>query len=556
MSIRTQILSAFICAIHALLIVPAQGAAQDREKLRAFLQTLPYKAHKEHVHVYSDISAATANELAQHGERAWQFFAKRFAQPPNKMDFIYVKSRSLYADIAKLAGWNVEPGDDNVGFLWDNDHGKLVLQTPMEPNYGAQLGELCRQALFCSVEGARDFPWLFEGLSLYYQSVEQLDTADTLVLRQPLTDYLQAFRTHERQGALVPLARLLTMRDKEFDAEGSLKHPAQALLLIDYLMREQPTVMEKLCKGLGKEYKSNNAVIDYLKAALKTDLAGLEKSYLAHARGIAAPAGSDLAKSDRLDALAKRFPFMAQDGPAVVFSDISKQHAQVHAKHLRFTWNYFAKLTGKTPGDKMELYYTRNEKLYEEIVRLTGSPQIPGAARRVAASHHGYWRMYILPYQDPDYETQLHEVSHLFIYHVFPGGLNAPWLMEGSGMYFECALKMDKNGTMQPKLLGASQKPFVELSAKGKLLPLKKFVTLSRDEFYSKHLGVSYNQSLVLFHFLMKTHPKVMTELFAQWQDGKLATNEEVLDYLTGALKMDLPTLEKRYVAHGLKAGR
>lgn len=47
-----------------------------------------------------------------------------------------------------------------------------------------------------------------------------------------------------------------------------------------------------------------------------------------------------------------------------------------------------------------------------------------------------------------------------------------------------------------------------------------------------------------------------MTGLFAQWHEGKLTTNDAVLDYLLESLKMDLPKLEKRYVAHGLKPGR
>lgn len=559
-------------AVAVVLFTATPCMAQDREKLRALLPMLPFKAQEEHIRVYSDLSAELTAELARHGERTWQFFARRFAQPPNRMEFTYVKSLATYTDLGKAGGWTVNPDGYNDAFVWDNDHGKLVLHTPKEPNVAAQLHALCSQALYCCLDGPRDYPWLYEGLCLYYQSAERLDAAGHLDPRQPLPEYLQDFHAQDRQGKLVPLARLLTMRAIDFDANRDLGTRAQSLLLMYYLMKEHPAVMQKLCRGLGQDYKDNAAVLAYLKTALKTDLPSLDKSYLAHARTLQPPAAPNLAKDAKdakeakddppakeapLDVVAKRFSYMAKDGPVEVYSDISKQFSQVHVKHLRFTWNYFARLTGDTPGTKLQLYYTRNEKLYEEIVRLTGSPQIPGAARRIAVSHHGtYWRMYILPYQNPDYETQLHEVSHLFFYHVFHGGLNAPWFMEGSGMYFECAMKMDKDGNMRPIPLGHSQDRFFELYAKGKLVPLRKLVSMNREQFYKEYLEVSYQQSLMLFHYLMKTHPKVMTDLFAQWHEGKTTSHEAVLEYLTAALNMDLATLEKRYVAYSLKKGR
>src|SRR5262249_23133372 len=154
----------------------------------------------------------------------------------NRMEFIYVKSQQAYADIAKLAGWTFEPNGYNVGFMWDNDHGKFVLHTPREPNVGAQLYTLCGQALFCNLEGTRDFPWLYEGLCLYYESAQRLNAAGNLDVRQLLPDYQQTFRASDRKGELVPLERLLTMRDKEFDADSTLGLRAQALLLMHYLM--------------------------------------------------------------------------------------------------------------------------------------------------------------------------------------------------------------------------------------------------------------------------------------------------------------------------------
>ncbi|MCI0639553.1 MAG: hypothetical protein L0Y72_00075 [Gemmataceae bacterium] len=548
--IRMTILG--ICTLGALLTATSPCAGQDREKFRALLQRLPHKSEEAHVLVRSDVSAEVAADLARHGERAWQFFAKRFALPPNRMEFFYVRSESFYAEVAKLEGWTVYPGYPNVGFVWDKDHGKMVLQTPNEPNYGAQLGELCRQALFCSYQNPRDFPWLFEGLALYYQSADRLDASGKLILRHPHPDYHREFRAAERRGDLVSLPRLLTMSAKEFDADTSLKQRAQSLIFVHHLMTDHGEIMQQLCQRLGKDLKNNEEVLSFLKDSLKTDLAGLEKRHLAHVKKLPAQEGSDLAKLDRLDVLKKRFPHAAKDGPAYVYSDLGKEFSQVHAKHLKLCWNYFAKLFGQTPGDKFEIYYTRNEDLFNEIVKLTGSRQLPGVVRKVAASFEGgYCRMYILPYQNPDYETQLHEVSHIFVQKVCPGAL--PWVVEGSGMYFECALKMDKNGVMRPRPLGYTHTSFVELHRKEKLLPLKKLVELDYTTFYQGEFGNAYNQSTLFFYYLMRAHPKVMTELFAQWNQGRIQNNGAILQYLTSALKMDLPTLEKRYLEYSLK---
>jgi hypothetical protein len=62
-------------------------------------------------------------------------------------------------------------------------------------------------------------------------------------------------------------------------------------------------------------------------------------------------------------------------------------------------------------------------------------------AREVAACWNLYkdaaWTYFIIPFQTPDFGTQLHEISHIFLQNLHPDAESFPRLKEGSGMYFE-----------------------------------------------------------------------------------------------------------------------
>ena len=248
-----------------------------------------------------------------------------------------------------------------------------------------------------------------------------------------------------------------------------------------------------------------------------------------------------------------RFPHRAQAGQVTVYSDIGKKFSAEHARHGQKVWAYFSRCFAKTPGDKTVLYYTRDKKLYLAIAQHTPYPNPLLDARMVTAlwaKDHRIW--FIVPYQEPDFGTQLHELSHDFLYATYPGSADFPWIMEGTGMYWESGRWDEKGELVVDKPVGWYVREFKALHQKKQLLSLKELVALGRDRFWTYPSPKTYGQGMVLIHYLMKQHPTVMKNLFDRLNRGEIKNNDRLLEALQEELKMDLASLEKRYVDFGL----
>jgi uncharacterized protein (TIGR03067 family) len=249
--------------------------------------------------------------------------------------------------------------------------------------------------------------------------------------------------------------------------------------------------------------------------------------------------------------LLTRFTHRAQAGPVIVYSDISKAFSESHAKHGEKVWKYYTKLHGKTPGDKTVFYYTRDEKAFNAIADRTGSVQLKNA-RLVAGTwnvDHMVW--IIVPFEEPDFGTQLHELHHIFLGEVYGG--ESPWFREGIAMYLEEGA-WGKNGDLVVNApFGWHAKQVPELAAKRQLVPLGELVTMGPERFYDKDFHQHYGQAMVFLSYLMRQHPKAMNEIIGRINRGEIESNEQLLRAISGSLKMDMRTLEKNYINYAMQ---
>jgi Protein of unknown function (DUF1570) len=256
--------------------------------------------------------------------------------------------------------------------------------------------------------------------------------------------------------------------------------------------------------------------------------------------------------SEGLDELCRRFAFTSKSEHVVVRSDISQEFCAVHADHAERVWTFFARMFSKTPGPMAELYYTRDEELYSRIAKIVGEEVIPGG-RRVTSQWSGdHRKWFIIPYQDPDLGTQLHEMGHDFLYATYPGSEECPWLKEGLGMYFESGRLDEKAKFSVTRPFPSMHAAFRERSKSDALVPLSKLLTLSRADFYKSDPQTVYSQSMMFCFFLMRRHEKTMDRLFERLNRARIDSNRQVIDFILEDSKTDLKSLDAEYRAFAL----
>lgn len=273
--------------------------------------------------------------------------------------------------------------------------------------------------------------------------------------------------------------------------------------------------------------------------------------------GVARPALAQT-KEPELPPLLKRFPFAAKEEHVEVYSDISKEFSQAHARHGELVWKYFTRNFGLPPGEKTAIYYTRNEDLFHAVNRICGSPVLRNA-RLVAARHEpdgDFIRWFIVPFEIPDYGTQLHELSHSFLDRAYPGSMNSMWLREGTAMYIESAEQLTPRGELR---IGRPAPHYVksvkECFAKGTLVPLPKLLRMPVEEFAAGDFHQHYAQATLLMFYLMKAHPKAMQDILTRLKKGEIRDNDALLKALTTSIKLDERTLQMRYLEFTLLLG-
>jgi len=248
-----------------------------------------------------------------------------------------------------------------------------------------------------------------------------------------------------------------------------------------------------------------------------------------------------------------RFPHKYTAQNVTVCSDISHDFSAIHGAHARKAWNYFSKLFRRTPGTRIELYYTNSAGLYGEILKRYPAIVIKGARQLTAlwAGDHRKW--FIMPYVTPDFGTQLHEMSHDFFYFTYPKLEDSPWLKEGSGMYFESGKFDDKGDFIVPGPMLSFHSLFKERHAKNQLIPLKELLFMTGKQFYAADFTRTYPQSMMFFFYVMEREESMMTRFFEKLNNGEFSGNRGIVDFMTAGAKKTIEEMEKGYVDYSLQ---
>jgi hypothetical protein len=254
--------------------------------------------------------------------------------------------------------------------------------------------------------------------------------------------------------------------------------------------------------------------------------------------------------------LLEKFSYRSDDGVVSVFSDISQKFSDDHARYAKKVWDYFASVYATTPGKRIEIYYTKDQALYDQIWNITSPPtfKMPDARQTNAFWDEDHRKWFIIPYTEPDFGTLRHEVGHDFLYFTYPKSEDFPWFKEGSGMYFESG-EIDNEGVFEPgepwPYFLAS---FRSLEEEGKLLPLDKLLTLPRDDFYKTDAKITYAQSMMFYFYLTESYPEIMSRLREHINNGEVSNNFQLIEFLTSSTSESLEDLEKGYRTYSLGA--
>jgi hypothetical protein len=258
--------------------------------------------------------------------------------------------------------------------------------------------------------------------------------------------------------------------------------------------------------------------------------------------------------SPGLLALLQRFGNGVERGPVRVFSTIDATFSQIHAAHAQLTWNYFQRVFVRSMGPRTEIYYTQDDALYRAILAYCPTVFIPGA-RNVTACWDPVERIYlwvVIPHTIPDFGTQLHELSHSFLYATwFPSETNV-WLKEGTGMYYESGVFVGSELVIERPL------PYLTIgfhrwASAGRLFPLSLLVGFTRDQFYAQEPTLVYSQSGMFYYFLAKVYPATVSALIAGLNAGTLKNNSDVVALITSSTGLSLEILDQQYRSYSLQ---
>ncbi len=241
------------------------------------------------------------------------------------------------------------------------------------------------------------------------------------------------------------------------------------------------------------------------------------------------------------------YPFRYSVENVTVFSDISPEFSKVHGDHALLVWKYYSKIFSRTPGDRIEMYYTTDDKLYHKELKRHPAITIKGGRSVTCGWYGDHRKWFIVPYTIPDFGTQLHEISHDFLYFTFNKSEDYPWFKEGSGMYFE-------SGSFSPggDLVVESPFPpyagiFNKLKSKNELIPLAKLLHMKRMDFYTSDPGKTYSGSLMFFYYLMKKHGAVMNGLFNRINSNNISDNDALIRYIIKETGESIEEMELNY---------
>ena len=252
-----------------------------------------------------------------------------------------------------------------------------------------------------------------------------------------------------------------------------------------------------------------------------------------------------------LQALSSDYPYAHQVANVRVFSDISPTFSREHAEHLKRVWEFFHALYGTKNGDWMDVYYTSDPTVYmKAAICSTDAATVHTDTRNSAWCPLDYVRWFIIPYQIPDFGTQLHEIGHGFLYERWPQAWGDPfpslWLVEGTAMYWEGGVFTDDGSLSVSTPFPWCADGFPDPGAH--LIPLAELLSLG-EAFYPDPRP-TYPQSCMLFTYLEKRAPGVLYALIHRINSGQIITNDQLITALLDLTGRSVSELEEAYQSY------
>jgi hypothetical protein len=252
----------------------------------------------------------------------------------------------------------------------------------------------------------------------------------------------------------------------------------------------------------------------------------------------------------------QHFPYRATSGSFVVASDIGGDFSQQHLAHLLKVWQHFTGIFATPPGAYTEMYYTRDlNGLYTKILSTCPTIVIPGGRNLTACfdNSSGVYVWFVVPYVEPDFGTQLHEIAHTFLYFTQTATADWPWFNEGLSMYWESGEFNAQEQYTVNRPLPYLTSNFRRVFNAGALLPLPTLMGLSRNQFYgATDPAAVYSQSGMVLYYVFQQYPTVGAELLRRINTRTITTNQGVIDYILQGTGLSLTSLEANVRTYAL----
>jgi len=255
-----------------------------------------------------------------------------------------------------------------------------------------------------------------------------------------------------------------------------------------------------------------------------------------------------------LQDLAPDYPYAYQVANVRVFSDISPGFSSEHAEHLKLVWDFFNALYARNRGGWLDIYYTTDAETFQKVVRHCPTIFIPGA-RNLTACYLDYPRWFILPYQIPDFGTQLHEIGHDFLFATWPQSEDFPWFKEGTAMYLEGGIFMPGGPLEVPEPHSYCTTLFQKYDQQSALIPLYELVHLPKADFLAD-AERSYSQSCILFNYLQGHESEVLERLIEGINSGAITSNDQLIELLLVSTEKSMEEIEESYEVYARQFGR
>jgi hypothetical protein len=101
-------------------------------------------------------------------------------------------------------------------------------------------------------------------------------------------------------------------------------------------------------------------------------------------------------------------------------------------------WDSFSGIWSKRRGDQLDWYYSEDRSKVLTAIDLCPTEVVRAETGLLTACYSGEYPIWFIePFTRPDFGTQLHEISHDFVFSTYWGAADFPWFIEGTGMYYE-----------------------------------------------------------------------------------------------------------------------